>query len=199
MQLFTELGLDTGFSNSTEGIHHACNAGAEWRIEDILKKCAPYVVKTPALCEHIDEILESPDIIIDYTIVPVRNLYASAESRRRIWREKKKHGTPGGLWLTKKPRQQEAVLAEQFHHLVHALIKHDRPIIFLHFPKLVKDLEYLYDKLKPALLGIDFAKFSHAFHAVSRPELVHSFKPKTSARKSLLRRLMSLPMAFREL
>jgi hypothetical protein len=189
VQLLTELGLDTGFANANEGIHQACHAGMERNTEEIFNQTAPYVVKSPGLSEQIDKILEAPGVVIDFMIVPIRDLYASAESRRTNARQAKNRKAPGGLWLTKNPRKQEAALAEQFHHLVHALVKHDVPMIWLHFPRLVKDLEYLYGKLKPALPGKDFAAFSRAFQAVSRPELVHDFKPKSSATKPLLQKL----------
>src|ERR1035441_6686184 len=82
VQLLTELGLDTGFASSTDGIHAAANAGMEWQIEEIFKKTAPYVVKSPALTEHISEVLQAPDVVVDYMIIPIRDLFASAESRR---------------------------------------------------------------------------------------------------------------------
>ena len=189
VQLLTELGLNTGYSNSKEGIHAECNAGMEWPVENIFKKTAPYVVKSPAVSEHIGKILETPHVVIDFMIIPVRDLYSAAESRRLNARKAGNVKTAGGLWLTKSPDKQEAALAQQFHHLVHTLVQHDVPMIWLHFPRLVKDPEYLYDKLKPALQGKDHAAFTRAFRAVSRPELVHDFKQKAEAPKPLLKRL----------
>jgi hypothetical protein len=189
VQLLTELGLETGYSSSADGIQRECNAGMEWPIADIFKRTAPYVVKAPVLAEHINEVLGEAGITVDFMIIPIRELYAAAESRRTVSRQVKRRGAAGGLWLTKKPGRQEAALAMQFHHLVHALAKHDVPVIWLHFPRLVKDAEYLYNKLQPALPGIDFAAFGRAFQAVSRPELVHDFKPNGVAKGSVLRRL----------
>lgn len=189
VQLLTELGLDTGFAGPADGMHAGCNAGMEWQLEDIFKKSAPYVVKTPSLAERIHEVLGAPGIVVDYMIIPVRELHAAAESRREISRQARKRGAPGGLWLTKNPRKQEAALALRFHHLVHALAQHDVPMIWLHFPRLVQDAEYLYAKLRPALPGKDFTAFASAFRAVSRPELVHDFKSKAAGKVSLLTRL----------
>ncbi len=189
VQLLTELGLNTGFLNSTDGLHAECNAGMEWSVEDIFMETAPYVVKSPAVSEHIDKILETPGVVIDCMIIPVRDLHAAAESRRTNARRAGNVKTAGGLWLTKNPRKQETALALQFHHLVHALAKHDVPMIWLHFPRLVKDAEYLYGKLQAVLPGKDFAAFDRAFQAVSRPELVHDFKPKVTAGGSLLKRV----------
>lgn len=189
VQLLTELGLETGFVNSTDGVHAACNAGMEWSVEEIFKHSAPYVVKSPAVSEHIDRILETPGVVVDCMIIPVRDLHAAAESRRTNARRAGNVKTAGGLWLTKNPRKQEAALAMQFHSLVHSLTQHDVPMIWLHFPRLVKDAEYLYGKLRPVLPGKDFAAFDRAFRAVSLPELVHEFKSKATARGSWLKRV----------
>ena len=189
MQSFTELGLDTGFAHAADGMHACCRAGMEWPLKDIFTKSAPYVVKAPILAERITEVLEAPEIVVDSMIIPIRELHAAAESRREVSRQAKRRGAPGGLWLTKKPRQQEAALAMQFHHLVHMLTQHDVPVIWLHFPRLVRDAEYLFGKLRFALPGKGYAEFARAFQAVSRPELVHEFKPKGADKLSVLSRL----------
>lgn len=197
VQLFTQLGLQTGFRDSQDGIHSECNAGMEWPVEDIFKKSAPYVVKSPGISEHIERILTAPGVVIDFMIIPIRDLYASAESRRANARRAGNPKTAGGLWLTKKPRQQETALAVQFHHLVHTLTKHDVPVIWLHFPRLVKDEKYLYGKLKPALNDTDFTTFSQAFQAVSQPQLVHDYQEQPDGRSSWLKRLIA-PARFRK-
>jgi hypothetical protein len=190
MQIFSELGMNTGFANSQEGVCSQCNAGMEWETSALFNHQAPYVVKSPALCEHIEKILAAPDIVVDCVIIPVRDLYASAESRRRNARRAGNAKAPGGLWLTKNPRKQEAALAEQFHHLVHVLVAHDVPTVWLSFPRLVEDGDYLWEKLRPALLQLDRDKFQRVFHAVSQPALVHQFK-RPEPNPSLLMRLNS--------
>jgi hypothetical protein len=193
VQLFTELGLDTGFADSASGLLPDCHAGME---RDIRDKDAPYVVKSPALCEYLDEVLQTSEIVIDHALVPIRDLYSAAESRRDVSRRgPRKRGNPGGLWLTKNPRAQEAILAQQLHHLVHTLAKYDIPMIWLHFPRFVKDPDYLYQKIKPVLPSPDFESFTKAFRAVTRPELVHDFAPLRegqASRKSLFARLRGL-------
>jgi hypothetical protein len=189
VQLMTELGLDTGFLNSKDGMHPDCNAGMEWPLEEICKHTAPYVVKSPVDNKKISQVLETPGVVIDFMIIPVRDLYAAAESRRANAKRAGNAKTAGGLLLTKNPGQQETVLAVQFYHLVHVLAKHDVPMIWLHFPRLVKEEEYLYGKLKPALPGTDFSAFTRAFQAVSQPELVHDFTPQATTSTSWLRRL----------
>ena len=183
VQLLTELGLDTGFPHANAGIHASSNAGMEWNIK---QHNAPYVVKNPALCKDLEEVLEAGKIVVDCAIIPIRDLYASAESRRTVQRKWKKRDTPGGLILTTNPGDQEAVLATQLHALVHTLAKHDVPMIWLYFPRLVKDPDYLYGKIKSVVPGQSLETFSQAFRAVSRPELVHSFAQKSAPKKSFL-------------
>lgn len=178
VQLLTELHLDTGFSSIRENVHASCNAGMEWNIEDIFQGNAPYVVKGPALCEHIGRILQTPGITVDCMIIPIRDLYESAESRRKNLRQSRSRKAPGALWLTKNPKKQEQALAIYFHHLVHSLTKHDIPMVWVQFPRIVNDPEYLFAKLSPWLQGKSFEEFSRAFKAVSRPELVNDFKAK---------------------
>jgi hypothetical protein len=176
VQLLTELGLDTGFSHAQADVNPTCNAGMEWNIK---QPNAPYVVKQPALGKDLEELLAAGAIAVDCAILPIRDLYASAESRRVVQKDAKGRDLPGGLLLTDKPNEQETVLAIQLHRLVHTLAQYDVPMIWLHFPRLVQDAAYLHAKLQSVLPGQNAETFSQAFRAVSRPELVHAFAPKT--------------------
>ena len=192
VQLLTELGLDTGFKDAFSDVHASCNAGMEWNLR---REDAPYVVKSPELCEYLDEVLKTGDVVIDHAIVPVRDLYEAAESRRQVSRAAGgKRGAKGGLWLTKNPQAQEAVLAKQFCNLVRTLVEHEVPTIFLDFPRLVKDSEYLYAKLKPALPGVGYDAFCRAFQKLSNPKLVHQFSNREGSghEASLFSRLRKL-------
>jgi hypothetical protein len=175
VQLLTELGLDTGFSHANSDINPNSNAGMEWNIKHAN---APYIVKNPAMSQELEELLEAGEIVVDCAIIPIRELYAAAESRRAVQRNMKEREVPGGLIPAETSRDQEAALAMQFHRLVHTLAKHDVPMIWLHFPRLVQDAAYLYHKLKAVVPDQDEAVFTQAFRAVSRPELVHVFEPK---------------------
>src|SRR5436309_11606939 len=81
VQLLTELGLDTGFADSRSEIFSNCNAGMEL---DIRRPDAPYIIKTPRLCNYLDEVLQSGQVIIDHAIIPMRDLYSAAQSRRDV-------------------------------------------------------------------------------------------------------------------
>lgn len=178
VQLFTELGLDTGFSHANENVNPNSNAGMEWNIRN---SNAPYIVKSPAgMTQELSELLATGEVTLDCAIIPIRDLYAAAESRRAVQRNSKERDLPGGLVLTENPEDQETALAVALHRLTHTLTQYDIPMIWLYFPRLVQDAPYLYRKLKPLLPHHDFESFSQAFRAVSRPELVHVFKPKTA-------------------
>lgn len=176
VQLLTALGLDTGFADTASGVSPNCNAGMEW---DIRRPEAPYIVKSPFLCGELDDLLEAKRVIIDHAIVPVRDLYSAAESRRDVARKTDKtlypDGVPGGLWLTDRPERQEAVLVTQLYKLVYALAKWDIPMTLLYFPRLAREPEYLYEKIGFALKGISYQAFLRGYGQVVRPELVHEF------------------------
>ena len=179
VQLHTALGIDTGFADPHASIAANCNAGMEL---DIRRPDAPYLVKSPFLCDYLDEVLETGDVVIDHAYVPVRDLYAAAESRRDVERRTDPATcpgvTPGGHWNTEQPEQQESILTHQLYKLIFALAKRDVPMTLLHFPRLVMDPAYLYSKLGPSLNGIGYERFLAAFEQLARPELVHEFGPK---------------------
>jgi hypothetical protein len=81
IQLFTVLGFHTGFTDLTSAISSTCNAGMEC---DISSADAPYIIKSPWLCDYLDDVLEGTDIVIDHAIIPIRHLYSAAESRRDV-------------------------------------------------------------------------------------------------------------------
>jgi hypothetical protein len=176
VQLFTTLGLDTGFANTASGIHSNCNAGMEI---DLRKEDAPYIVKNPWLCDHLDEVIKSGRVVVDHAILPMRDLFAAAESRRRVSSEAasgvRSDEVPGGLWHTTRPEDQEVVLTRQLYKLLIALAEHGIPVTLLHFPRLAIDAEYLYGKLNFLLNGVTREVFDGAFRSVSHPNLIHDF------------------------
>lgn len=176
VQLLTALSLDTGFTDIASAVSPNCNAGMEW---DIRRPEAPYIVKSPFLCDELDDLLEAKRIVIDHAVIPVRDLYSAAESRRDVARKTDKtlypEGIPGGLWMTDRPERQEAVLVAQLYKLIYTLAKWDIPMTLLYFPRLVRDPEYLYEKLGFALEGVSYQAFLEGYRQAVRPELVHEF------------------------
>jgi hypothetical protein len=178
VQLLGRLGLETGVgSAAVTGLDATANAGLE---ADIRRGDAPYVVKAPHLCDTLDAALADGQVVVDHAFVPVRDLYAAAESRRDVVRRSNSKLPPqllaGGLFGTDDPAAQEAALAKRLYQLIHALAKHDVPTTLLYFPRLVDDPQYLFGKLRPVLPpGMKYAEFLEAFREVSKPELVHRF------------------------
>lgn len=174
IQLMTALGMPTGFKGRySSDIHPLANAGMEWDIRD---HRAPYVVKSPWLCDQLDDVLRGHDIAIDHVLVPVRDLFSAAESRRSVSRAAREHDAPGGLWDTADPAQQEDILMAKLYKLMYALAKHDIPVTLLHFPRITRDADYLYEKLKPLLSLSQRWNFHDTFDRVVAPELVHDFR-----------------------
>jgi hypothetical protein len=83
MQILTKLGLNTGFTDPWSAIDTNCHAGMEC---DIRQPNAPYIVKSPWLCDYLEDVMRSQSVVIDRAIIPVRDLFAAAESRRDVVR-----------------------------------------------------------------------------------------------------------------
>lgn len=175
VQLLTNLGLDTGYRPDEIELSPFCRAGLEL---DIRAPNAPYIVKNPHICDLAEEVLAS-SVRIECAIVPVRQFEAAAASRayvqelttgsrdgKTVW---------GGLWATDKADDQLGVLREKFTRLIEVLVRHDIPITFLSYPRLVRDPDYLYGKLKFLLRDIDLPNFRNTFNGLVRPEWVHQF------------------------
>lgn len=177
VQLLTELGQDTGFRPGEwgDGYHEHCRAGLE---HDLAAPDAPYILKNPALCDSLGEILARGELVIDHALVPVRDLAEAAQSRIRVGGDGK---TPGGLTGTANEAEQQHVLAERFHRLVHTLAAHRIPVTFLEFPRFARDAGYTFAALRPLLPDTTWPQFAAAFARVARPELIHQFDGRRAA------------------
>jgi hypothetical protein len=182
VQLLTRLGLDTGFSGIDEKVDSRARAGMEWSLDD---PAAPYIVKSPWLCFSLERHLDSGRFVIDHAFVPVRELKAAAASRIAVSRTAEQEGAvregasnevAGGLWCTRDPSQQAAVLAKLFHHLIRLLTVYEIPHTFLDFPRFIRDPAYLERKLAPIMPATLPEPFRGAFRQVVRPELVGNFR-----------------------
>jgi hypothetical protein len=175
VDLLTRLGLDTGFEAETIDLFPVARAGLEMDIRD---PNAPYIVKNPHLCDLAEEVLAS-SVRIEHAIIPVRQFDAAAASRAHVQRlttgSADGKTVPGGLWATDKADEQVGVLRVKFTKLIEVLVRHDIPMTFLSYPRLVRDPDYLYGKLQFLLAGIDLATFRNTFNELVRPEWVHQF------------------------
>ena len=85
VQLFTALGIDTGFSMEQVkrgyGIYPNANAGME---RDVRRPDAPYVCKTPLFCDYAKEVMDNKEIKLTHIVIPMRLLEAAAYSRLKV-------------------------------------------------------------------------------------------------------------------
>jgi len=185
VQLTTYLGLDTGYTPNNMAIFSDSRAGLE---HDVRLENAPYIVKSPWFCRYAEEVIQTrKDIQIDHVFIPMRDLHAAAESRRYVnekaksklsqaeWDKVDASRIPGGLWLTSDENEQESILLTTLYKLELALSDSMIPVTLLRYPRIVKDSQYLYAKLKPILKEITYEQFEVVFNKTVRPEFVHSF------------------------
>jgi len=126
--------------------------------------------------------MRSGRVVIDHAIVPMRDLFAAAESRRDVSSRSNldvpRDQVAGGLWNTTRPEEQEAVLTQQLYKLFMVLAEHDIPVTLLHFPRLATDADYLYERLGFLLADIPSEAFLRVFNGVSKLDLIHDFSVK---------------------
>lgn len=82
---------------------------------------------------------------------------------------------PGGLWGTDSLRagdQEAELLVETYKLMLAVADASNTPVTLIHYPRLVRDCPYLFDKLRPLLGGISYESFAAAFQDAARPELV---------------------------
>ena len=190
IELLTRLGLDTGFDSNTMEVlptardarlglmdlFPAARAGLEM---DIRHAQAPYIVKSLFLCDLAEDVLAS-SVRIEHAIIPVRQFNAAAASRAHVQKltTGDADGTDsvaGGLWGTDRADDQVGLLRLKFTKLIEVLVRHDVPMTFLWYPRLVRDPDYLYAKLNVLLGHIDLAAFRMVFNGIVRPEWMHQF------------------------
>jgi hypothetical protein len=177
ISLLTEIGLDTGFS-SAEGYgsyYETARAGLE---KDIFDRDGPAIIKSPYLCDHLDEII-ALGMSVSHIIIPVRNFQDAAKSREFVQKEttgwRSGRSVAGGLWGTTKSADQTVVLREKFTNLIEAAVRNEIPMTFLSFPRLATDCDYLYERLAFLFGDVTRDAFTAAFDKISRPDLIHDF------------------------
>ena len=190
VQYFTALGFDTGFSLSraVRGVDSISRAGLEQpysRIRDKGLRLA-YVAKSPLYGKNLHDDLASGNLTVKHCIIPVRELSAAAESRRHVTEQalasgksvdgKHRGGIVGG---PKAFKQQERLLAVQFHRLVHTMLVFDVPIHLLKFPEFARGQQDLWTALEPIMTehGVTREESEEALSRVLRPEFINDFPP----------------------
>ncbi len=150
MELLTVIGLDTGYTASQipQNVVSGSRCGMEHTTK--LTPDMPYIVKSPFFCTQIDEIIAN-GLLIDFLIVPIRDLKDAASSRRKVFNETSTPYSPGSLFGTTDPQKQEEYLTFCVYQLIFSATKHDIPLILLHFPRIATNWFYLYQKLLPMI------------------------------------------------
>lgn len=181
VRFLAEAGLDTQIGRTGDSNwNEAAQAGLEDLPISALRPDLPYVLKQPWSYQMIDEILVDPGIELQAVIIPVRNLADAVSSRIVVqlqaiheaapWMAGMQHSwqdwgtTPGGMINSLDPVDQARLLAAGFHHLIERLVQADVPIIFLAFPRLAEDANYLYARLRPILpedVTLEVARAAH--------------------------------------
>lgn len=188
VELFTNLGFDTGFNTQDikEQKFEIARAGLEY---DLRLDGCPYVVKDPAFCDYADEVFSNTSISIEHIFIPIRNLQGAVESRKTVTEATKKTSLknkfrsflglkqhiPGGLWQTSNHKEQEIILLNKLYSLMLSVSNTTTAITLIKYPRSTKDASYLFQKLESVLNNISFEKFSEVYQKTVQPDLVHSF------------------------
>ena len=188
VQYFTALGFDTGFSlaRALQGVDDISRAGLEHPYSRVRNKGLrlAYVAKSPLYGKNLHDDLASGKLTVKHCIIPVRELSAAAESRRHVTRQvlasgksvddRQRGGIVGGA---KGFKQQERLLAVQFHRLVHTMLVFDVPIHLLKFPEFARGQQDLWTALLPLMTehGVTREESDEALRTVLRPEFINEF------------------------
>jgi hypothetical protein len=154
VRLFTILGLDTGYSESTmeKFVYQNCNAGLE--IQDTNHT----IIKSPEFSNNIKELNKQFDI--ELVIVPIRNINEATNSRT-------KHKNQNGGFTTGIKNHSE-MLTENYRRiatLIQDLVIEDINYVLINFHKMIKDSKYLFTILEPLInkYSINYTTFVKAY------------------------------------
>jgi hypothetical protein len=182
VQVLTILGFDTGYSEQQvlRDVDAISKAGLEHAL--LGKTDLPEVIKSPWLSDQIEDAL-SRGLRVRMAIIPLRNLFEAAESRRHVYRQAMSAnldalGHPGSLWKVNDPMEQESALAVELYKFLEPLVARNVPIVFLSFPRFVEDADYFYDQLSRIFELKDVSReMVHSVHKrIADPSLVHRFR-----------------------
>ena len=177
IHLLTKIGVDTGFDleNIDAFIDQTSFGGLEL---DVRKNDAPYVVKSPISGLMLDEILQNEEIIIEAVIVPFRPIKDAAASRLAVQTKSGDffpNSVAGGITTGAGGVDQEQELHLRIERMLLSLSRTHIPLIFVAYPMLMHDKEYLHRKLISIFPNIKYDKFSEAFDSIYVPQRVHEF------------------------
>ena len=187
VQVLTLLGFDTGYSEEQvlREVDDISKAGLEHAV--LGEPDLPQVIKSPWLSDQIEDALNR-GFRVSVAIIPLRNLFDAAESRRHVYRQALSAnldalGHPGSLWKVKDPMEQESALAVELYKFLEPLVARNVPIVFLSFPRFVEDAGYFYDQLSSLFErhGASREMVNAVHKRLADPSLVHRFRASISS------------------
>ena len=187
VELFTELGFDTGFSYATvkSKKNGLANAGLE---KSLMDEEVPMLVKDPNFYEYAEQFFRERKRALSFCIIPTREISQVISSRERVHDNNIKalgmlermaffikaawyflngrvKSFEGGL-VGPSRRQLGKHLTQEYYNLIRVLSLNSVPIIHLPFPEFLRDPEELYKQLKPITVEISFEDFLTAYNKV---------------------------------
>lgn len=173
------LDLDTGFTKDFILANKDIHAGLEYQG---LGGDLPYVLKNPKLMWRLPELLKETPVVIDHILIPIREIHAAAESRRGNLQKAHQAGellspqhVVGGLEGVDDAAMQEAFFLEKFYCFFEFVSAYNIPVTLLHYPRLVYDSAYLYQKLLFLVGEKKQVFFEQVFNGVCDQSLVHKY------------------------
>lgn len=182
MQVFTELGLNTGFDTQNHGFFKDRMCGQELQIPDDFKDedfdLLPEIIKDPRLMITLQTHIEAgrrPR----HVYVLVRRVGDAAQSRvfrGMTWDPATLTERPpamNGLSEDQRIRKQADYLYVGLGQLVETLVIHEIPHTFALFPRLATDSHYFASTFHLALTGIPLQRVLQAHAKLADPRAIH--------------------------
>ena len=194
MALLTELGYDTGFDTWIRGWDHKVRAGEEWgypwafKINKLYElewnwpktntnmaatTFIPRVVKSPRFAFQLHKLLEKNQIKVDYAIVPFRKVKHVAASYLKAGLEWESPGREQFFKKMPPQRRKELFWYIQLGYMLETFVEYEIPHVFIRFPKMVEDGEYLFNKLILPFPDLDRDKFFTVYNKLADINLVN--------------------------
>jgi len=113
---------------------------------------------------------------IEAVVIPVRAAQGAAHSRAKLDRGPGTNRPGGFVAGATTEAEQLAANTRMSYDLVYALAAADVPMIFLAYPRHVRDVDYTFSRLESVLesMNITKSKFARAHAATFRKDFVHS-------------------------
>ena len=177
VQLLTELNMDTGFTKDDMPISQKCNAGLEF---SSIGGNLPYILKNPKFMWDLEPLLDkNPEVIIDHVFIPIRDIVEAVESRKKniegISEDEDPKSIAGGLEGVNDPDNQADYFINKFFSFCEFLSKHDIPVTFLNYPRIITDRTYLFFKLSKHFTSLNRKIFDKTFAKCANPSLVNKY------------------------